>query len=171
MDGKMRRGYARRIETPATRNVRIRASNALRCRWKSLAGGLLTASPKNGLVHLAGSRSAPETMSVLEAAVRGRGLSIAAPIDHSADAAKAGLPMPPTELPIFGNPTPGMPLMVVSPTAAIDLPLKAPVWLDADGHVWLSYNTPAYLQERHGIPNELLKSIGGIASICEEAVR
>jgi uncharacterized protein (DUF302 family) len=61
--------------------------------------------------------------------------------------------------------------MVVSPTAAIDLPLKAPVWLDADGHVWLSYNTPAYLQERHGIPNELLKSIGGIASICEEAVR
>jgi len=128
-------------------------------------------SPNDGLVHLSSSRSVYETMNLLESVVRSRDLSVAARIDHAGDAAKAGLVMPPAELLIFGNPKSGTPLMVVSPTVAIDLPLKALVWQDVDGRVWLSYNSPRYLQERHEIPEALLRNIEGIASICEEAVR
>jgi len=128
-------------------------------------------SPNDGLVHLSSSRSVSETMSVLEGVVRSRGLSVAARIDHAGDAPRAGLVMPPAELVIFGNPKSGTPLMIASPTVAIDLLLKALVWQDVDGRVWLSYNSPRYLQERHEIPEALLKNIEGIASICEEAVR
>ena len=79
--------------------------------------------------------------------------------------------MPPAELLIFGNPVSGTPLMVASPTLGIDLPLKALVWQDVDGRVWLSYNSPGYLQERHGFPEHLIENIAGIGTICEEAVR
>ncbi|HEY0797231.1 MAG TPA: DUF302 domain-containing protein [Acidisarcina sp.] len=125
----------------------------------------------NGLVHLRSSRSAADTMIALENVVRSRGLSIAARIDHSGDAAKAGITMPPALLLIFGNPVAGTPLMLASPTVAIDLPLKALSWQDEEGSVWLTYNSPTYLLQRHGVPEELLKKIAGIASICEEAVR
>jgi uncharacterized protein (DUF302 family) len=125
----------------------------------------------NGMVHLASRRSVEETIDVLEGLVRSRGLSVAARIDHSGDAAKAGVTMPPAQLLIFGNPVAGTPLMLAAPTTAIDLPLKAVAWQDGEGAVWLSYNSPAYLQRRHGLPENLLKNIAGIASICEEAVR
>jgi uncharacterized protein (DUF302 family) len=131
----------------------------------------MTVSPNEGLVHLSTSRSVFETMNILESVVRSRGLSVAARVDHAGDAVKAGLQMPPTELLIFGNPKAGTPLMIASPTVGIDLPLKALAWQDLDGRVWLSYNSPRYLQERHEIPETLLKNIEGIASICEEAVR
>jgi uncharacterized protein (DUF302 family) len=131
----------------------------------------MTVSPNEGLVHLSTSRSVFETMNILESVVRSRGLSVAARVDHAGDAVKAGLQMPPTELLIFGNPKAGTPLMIASPTVGIDLPLKALAWQDLDGRVWLSYNSPHYLQERHEIPETLLKNIEGIASICEEAVR
>ena len=94
-----------------------------------------------------------------------------AQIDHSGDAAKAGLAMHPTKLLIFGNAKSGTPLMIASPTVAIDLPLKALVWEDAEGTVWLSYNTPAYLKQRHAIPDDLMQNIAGIVAICAEAVR
>jgi uncharacterized protein (DUF302 family) len=109
-------------------------------------------------------------MNALESVVRDRGLNILARIDHSGDAAKAGLTLPPTELLIFGNPISGTPLMIAAPTIAIDLPLKALVWQDDHGRVWLTYNNPQYLQERHGIPDQLLKNIAGITCISEEAV-
>ncbi len=125
----------------------------------------------NGMIHLSSPHSVAETVTALEEAVSRRGIPIAARIDHSGDAARAGLQMPPTVLLIFGNPAAGTPLMLASPTVAIDLPLKALAWQDADGHVWLSYNSPAYLQKRHEIPGPLLKNIAGIAAICEEAVR
>jgi uncharacterized protein (DUF302 family) len=125
----------------------------------------------NGLIHLSSPRPVAETVAALEAVVRSRGIPIVAKVDHSGDAAKAGLQMPPTVLVIFGNPIAGTPLMVASPTLAIDLPLKALAWQDAEGRVWLSYNSPAYLQQRHGIPEPLLKNIAGIAAICEAAVR
>jgi uncharacterized protein (DUF302 family) len=76
-----------------------------------------------------------------------------------------------TELLIFGNPKAGTPLMIASPTVAIDLPLKALAWDDADGTVWLSYNSSGYLAERHSIPSDLLQNIAGIGALCEEAVR
>lgn len=127
-------------------------------------------SSGEGLVHLSSSRSALDTANSLERVVLGRGLRMIARIDHAGDAAKVGLSMQPAELLIFGNPVAGTPLMVASPTLAIDLPLKALVWQDVDGHVWLSYNHPHYLQERHRIPDSLLNNIAGIRSICEEVV-
>ncbi len=79
--------------------------------------------------------------------------------------------MQPTELLIFGNPKSGTPVMIASPTTALDLPLKALVWEDVEGKVWLSYNSPEYLQQRHSIPDDLLKKISGVRAIAEEAVR
>lgn len=129
----------------------------------------MTEARDAGLTHLRSSHTVAETLSLLEAIVRRRGLAIVARIDHGSAAASVGLKMPPTELLIFGNPISGTPLMLASPTAAIDLPLKALAWQDADGDVWLSYNNVAYLQKRHNLPEELVKNIAGIRSICEEA--
>jgi uncharacterized protein (DUF302 family) len=131
----------------------------------------LSALPDNGLIHLSSPRTVPETLARLETIVQSKGLAILARIDHSGDAAKAGLTLRPTKLLIFGNPKSGTPLMIASPTVAIDLPLKALVWEDDDGKVWLSYNSPGYLKERHGFPDNLLQNIAGIGPICLEAVR
>jgi uncharacterized protein (DUF302 family) len=125
----------------------------------------------NGLVHLGSPRTVMETLARLEAIVQAKGLTILARIDHSGDAAKVGLQMQPTKLLIFGNAKSGTPLMIASPSVAIDLPLKALVWQDDEGRVWLSYNSPNYLKERHGIPEILMQNIAGIGSICSEAVR
>jgi uncharacterized protein (DUF302 family) len=125
----------------------------------------------NGIVHLRSPYSVPETLQRLEALVTAKGLTIFARVDHSGEAAKVGMEMPPTELLIFGSPKSGTPLMIASPTLAIDLPLKALAWQDVDGAVWLSYNSPEYLQQRHQIPESLLQNIAGIRSICEQVVR
>jgi uncharacterized protein (DUF302 family) len=125
----------------------------------------------DGLMHLSSSRSVADTMSLLERVVRDRGLRIMDRIDHAGEASKVGLTMPPTELLIFGNPIAGTPLMIASPTVAIDLPLKGLVWEDVAGRVWLTYNDPTHLQKRHEIPEALIKNISGITSICEEVVR
>jgi uncharacterized protein (DUF302 family) len=127
--------------------------------------------PDNGLIHLSSPHTVMETLARLETIVQGKGLTILARIDHSGDAAKAGLEMPPTKLLIFGNAKSGTPLMIASPNVAIDLPLKALVWQDNDDKVWLSYNSPDYLKERHGLPENLLQNIAGIGPICAEAVR
>jgi uncharacterized protein (DUF302 family) len=124
-----------------------------------------------GLIHLSSPRSVPETLARLETIVQAKGLAILARIDHSGDAAKVGLEMHPTKLLIFGNAKSGTPLMIASPTVAIDLPLKALVWEDSEGKVWLSYNSPDYLKERHAIPENLVQNIAGIGPICSEAVR
>jgi uncharacterized protein (DUF302 family) len=123
----------------------------------------------NGLVHLISTRSALDTMSVLEAIVVGKGLRIMARIDHAKEAAEAGLKMLPAALLIFGNPQSGTPVMNASPTAAIDLPLKVLVWQDVEGRVWISYNSPRYLKERHEIPENVIGNLAGIESICEQA--
>jgi uncharacterized protein (DUF302 family) len=125
----------------------------------------------NGMIHLSSPRTVTETLARLETIVQAKGLTILARIDHSGDAAKAGLEMHPTKLLIFGNAKSGTPLMIASPSVAIDLPLKALVWQDDDRKVWLSYNSPNYLKERHGIPENLLQNIAGIGPICSEAVR
>ena len=127
--------------------------------------------PNNGMIHLSSPRPVLETMARLEAIVLAKGLAILAKIDHSGDAARVGLAMQPTQLLIFGNPRSGTPLMIAAPSIAIDLPLKALVWQDAENKVWLSYNSPGYLQQRHAVPDDLLKNIAGIGAICAEAVR
>ena len=98
-----------------------------------------------------------------------RVLTIFANVNFTEDAQTAGLKMNPTQLLIFGNPKSGTPLMIAAPTLALDFPLKIIVSEDAKGKVWVIYNTPKYLKERHNIPDELLKNITGIVEIAESA--
>ena len=126
---------------------------------------------ENGIVNLSSPHTVLETLARLEAVVQSKGIPILAMIDHSGDAAKAGLQMEPTKLLIFGNAKAGTPLMIASPSVALDLPLKALVWQDKDGKVWLSYNSPNYLKQRHDLPENLLPNIAGIEAICAQAVR
>jgi uncharacterized protein (DUF302 family) len=130
----------------------------------------MTSPSGNGMVNLPSPYSVTNTLQRLESVIATKGLTIFARIDHSGEAAKVGLKMPPTELLLFGSPRSGTPLMIASPTLALDLPLKALVWQDVDGAAWLSYNSPEYLQQRHNIPEALIQNIAGIRSICEEAV-
>lgn len=104
-----------------------------------------------GLISRPSRFSVPETIDRLVAVLQTKGMTVFDRIDHAGAAKKAGLSMRPSQLLIFGNPKGGTPLMVAAPTAAIDLPFKALAWEDADGKVWLGYNSPAWLKERHGI--------------------
>jgi len=126
---------------------------------------------ENGIVNLSSPHTVLETLARLEAVVRSKGIPILAMIDHGGAAAKVGLQMEPTKLLIFGNAKAGTPLMIASPSVALDLPLKALVWQDKDGKVWLSYNSPNYLKQRHDLPENLLPNIAGIEAICAQAVR
>ena len=126
--------------------------------------------PDNGLIHLSSRYSVPETLARLENVLSSHHLAIFARVDHSGEAAKAGLQMLPTQLLIFGSPAAGTPLMVAAPTLAIDLPLKALAWQDADGKTWLSYNRPDYLQRRHNVPEDLIKNIAGVGALLKQAV-
>jgi uncharacterized protein (DUF302 family) len=129
------------------------------------------AMTNHGMIHLSSSHSVADTLVKLEELLKARGISIFACVDHSGEAAKVGLEMRPTKVLIFGSPKAGTPLMVASPTIAIDLPLKALVWEDAEGRVWLSYNSPEYLQRRHDFPESLMQNIAGVRGIFDEAVR
>jgi uncharacterized protein (DUF302 family) len=127
--------------------------------------------PEKGMVHRSSPYCVDETLERLGAILQKLGIPVLARIDHSGGAAAMGLTMKPTKLLIFGNAKAGTPLMLAAPTLALDLPLKALVWEDVNGEVWVSYNTPQYLQERHGFPEELLGNIAGIRLIVDEAVR
>jgi uncharacterized protein (DUF302 family) len=113
--------------------------------------------------------SVADALARLETLARARGLTIFARIDFSGDAARAGLPMRPSGLVILGNPAAGTPLMVASPTLAIDLPLKVLAWQDTDGGVSLAYNDAAYLQARHHFPPELEKNIAALGALVAKA--
>ncbi len=104
-----------------------------------------------GLTTIKSSHGPQETMNRLEAAVKAKGMTVFARIDHAAGASAAGLSLHPTEVLIFGNARGGTPLMQSVQTIGIDLPLKALVWQDASGDTWLSYNDPAWLAQRHGV--------------------
>jgi uncharacterized protein (DUF302 family) len=125
----------------------------------------------NGIVHLDSPYSVADTIKRLSAILTAKQITSFCSISHSGEAAKAGLTMKPTELLIFGSPKAGTPLMIASPSLAIDLPLKALVWEDAAGSVHVSYNSPEYLRQRHNIPEDLIQNIAAIRIICEEAVR
>lgn len=125
---------------------------------------------KEGLSHTPSPRSVPATLERLRAILESKGLIIFAVIDHSGEAAKVGMQMKRTQLLIFGSPKGGTPVMVAAPTVAIDLPLKALVWEDAEGKVWITQNTPEYLQKRHGIPSDLVKNLAGAAALIQKAV-
>jgi uncharacterized protein (DUF302 family) len=103
--------------------------------------------------------------------LQARGLTLFALVDHSGEAGKVGLNMPPTKLLIFGSPKGGTPARLAAPSIAIDLPLKALISEDREGKVWISYNAPEFLRRRHNLPDALLPNISAVRAIVEEAVR
>jgi len=122
-----------------------------------------------GIVNLPSNHSVEETVDRLQRILRERGLVLVALVDHSGEAEKVGLQMPPTKLLIFGSPKAGTPLMVAAPSLAIDLPLKILIAQDREGKTWVSYNTPEYLRERHGLPAELVPNIAGVSALASAA--
>jgi len=125
----------------------------------------------DGIISKPSNHSVDQTVDKLKSILDARGVTLFALVDHSGEAAKAGLNMRPTKLLIFGNPRAGTPVMLAAPSIAIDLPLKILVWEDARGRVWLSYNDPAYLQRRHGIPRPLLQNIAAAETLAALAAQ
>ena len=125
--------------------------------------------PGNGIADVPSRHSVDQTVANLREILQAKGITLFALVDHSGEAEKAGMKMSPTKLVIFGNPKAGTPLMIASPSSALDLPLKILIWQDADGKVWLSFNTPAYLQERHHLSAELLQNIAVVETLAAKA--
>jgi uncharacterized protein (DUF302 family)/uncharacterized membrane protein YidH (DUF202 family) len=123
----------------------------------------------NGITNKASNHSVDETVEELKAILQAKGVTVFALVDHSGEAAKAGLKMRPTKLLIFGSPKAGTPIMLAAPSSAIDLPLKLLVWEDGQSKVWISYNSPSYLQRRHGFPPELLANINVVEGLAAKA--
>jgi uncharacterized protein (DUF302 family) len=122
-----------------------------------------------GIVDKPSRHSVDETVDRLKNILQTKGLTLFALVDHSGEAERVGMKMPPTKLFIFGSPKAGTPLMLAAPSIAIDLPLKILVWEDRQGKAWVSYNSPAYLQQRHGVPQELLQNIAAVEALATTA--
>jgi uncharacterized protein (DUF302 family) len=120
----------------------------------------------NGIVNKSSKHSVDDTLGKLQNILEAKGIAVFALIDHSGEAKKVGLKMRPTKLLIFGNPKGGTPLMLAAPSIAIDLPLKILIWQDDQEKVWVSYNTPEYLAERHGLPPNLVQNIGFVETLA-----
>jgi uncharacterized protein (DUF302 family) len=123
----------------------------------------------NGLIALPSNHSVNETLEKLTQALQQKKITVFAIVDHSGEAEKVGLKMPPTKLVIFGNPKGGTPLMLAAPTCAIDLPLKILIAEDSAGKVWITYNSAEYLQQRHALPQDLLRNIAVIEPLAAGA--
>jgi uncharacterized protein (DUF302 family) len=121
---------------------------------------------ENGIVRLQSNHSVGETVTRLQDILQLKGVKLFAVVDHSGEAERVGLKMPPTNLLIFGNPKAGTPLMLASPSVALDLPLKILVAEDAAGKTWISYNAPEFLQARHNLPADLLPNIAVIDALA-----
>jgi uncharacterized protein (DUF302 family) len=129
----------------------------------------MTLSRCSGIVDVPSHHSVNQTVERLKGILNTKGVTLFALVDHSGEAEKVGMKMPPTKLLIFGSPKVGTPVMLTVPSIAIDLPLKVLVWEDSSGNVWISYNSPAYLQERHGVPDELLQNIALVETLAANA--
>ena len=140
-----------------------------------LLGFVIPASAANdvgnheGIVDRPSNYSVDQTVERLKNILQAKGITLFALIDHSGEAEKAGMKMPPTKLLIFGNPKAGTPLMLAAPSIAIDLPLKILIWQDAHGKVWLSYNSPEFLIKRHGLPQNLLPALAVVGILATSA--
>jgi uncharacterized protein (DUF302 family) len=125
---------------------------------------------EKGIKVLAASRGVVETLDRLESLAKQRGLTVFARIDFAKDAAAAGIKMQPMQLLILGNPVAGTPLILATPGAALDLPLKVLAWADESDRCWVSFNTPEFLQQRHGFPAALIANIAGLEKLVQAAV-
>jgi uncharacterized protein (DUF302 family) len=121
----------------------------------------------NGLIDLPSKRSVDQTLDKLRRILGAKNITLFAVVDHSGEAAKLGMKMRPTKLVIFGNPKAGTPVMIASPSSAIDLPLKILIWEDDRGKVWITYNSSAYLQQRHNMPTDVLPNISVIEVLAK----
>ena len=129
----------------------------------------MTPTRDNGIINKLSNHSVAETVERLKGILQAKGVTLFALVDHSGEAEKVGIEMPPTKLLIFGNPKAGTPLMLAVPGIAIDLPLKMLVREDVAGKVWVSYNSATYLQQRHGLPSELLQNIAIVETLATKA--
>jgi len=128
-----------------------------------------THDAETGIKILAASGGVDATLDRLETLAKKRGMTVFARINFAKDAAAAGLKMLPTQLLILGSPVGGTPLMVAVPGVALDLPLKVLAWADASDRCWVSFNTPEYLQQRHGFPEALIANIAGLEKLVQAA--
>ena len=128
-----------------------------------------SSAPNRGIIDKPSNHSVDQTVEKLKAILQAKGVTLFALVDHSGEAEKAGMKMPPTKLLIFGSPKAGTPLMLAAPSIAIDLPLKILVWQDPQGKVWLSYNSPDYLKDRHNLPPDLLQNISVVDALATKA--
>lgn len=126
-------------------------------------------SNSNGIIQIPGNHSVEQTVETLKKLLQSKGVRLFAVVDHSGEAAKAGLAMPNTKVLIFGNPVAGTPVMVASPTIALDLPLKILIAEDTAGKVWISYNSAQFLAERHHVPPELMKNLALTEALAASA--
>jgi uncharacterized protein (DUF302 family) len=129
----------------------------------------MTVNKGQGIIDTPSHHSVEQTVEKLKGILAVKGVTLFALVDHSGEAERVGLKMPPTKLLIFGSSKAGTPLMLAAPSIAIDLPLKILVWEDAQGRVWVSYNSPAYMLERHGVPPELLQNIAVVETLAFKA--
>ena len=126
----------------------------------------MTPNRDRGIIDTPSNHSVDETVEKLKRTLQAKGVNIFAIVDHSGEAETVGLKMRPTKLVIFGSPKAGTPVMLAAPSVAIDLPLKILIWEDREGKVWVSYNSLTYLQERHGLPKELLQNIAVVETLA-----
>ena len=126
----------------------------------------MIATEENGIVRVQSRHTAAETLTRLQESLQSKGVKLFAIVDHSGEAERIGLKMPATKLLIFGNPGAGTPLMLASPSIALDLPLKMLVAEDVAGRTWISYNASTFLQARHNLPAELLPNIAVIETLA-----
>jgi uncharacterized protein (DUF302 family) len=129
----------------------------------------MTLTTGAGIVDVPSNHSVDHTVERLKAILEAKGVTLFALVDHSGEAEKAGLKMPPTKLLIFGSPKAGTPVMLAAPSIALDFPLKILISEDGRQKVWVSYNSPAYLEERHGIPDELMQNIAVVETLASKA--
>jgi uncharacterized protein (DUF302 family) len=129
----------------------------------------VTLGKGEGVINAPSNYSVDQTVEKLKGILQAKGVTLFALVDHSGEAERVGIKMRPTKLLIFGSPKAGTPLMLATPSIAIDLPLKILVWEDNQGKVWVSYNSIAYLQERHGVPQELLQNIAVAETLAVKA--
>lgn len=131
----------------------------------------MTQTSATGVTDIASHHTVDETVAKLQGILQAKGVTLFALIDHSGEAEKAGMKMRPTKLLIFGNPKAGTPLMLAAPSIAIDLPLKILVWENDQAKVWVSYNSPEYLMQRHNLAPNLLQNIAVVKALAENAAQ
>jgi uncharacterized protein (DUF302 family)/uncharacterized membrane protein YidH (DUF202 family) len=131
----------------------------------------MSATTTRGITDKPSNHSVEQTVDRAKNILQSKGVTLFALIDHSGEANKVGMKMLPTKLLLFGNPKAGTPLMLAAPSIAIDLPLKLLIWEDAQRKVWVSYNSPAYLEGRHNLPASLLQNIAMVETLATEITK